>query len=106
VGGSWIAYDQVQAPMPVGCTFTELFFKPSPIPAGYGAGGSITITLWLNNTATALAITGDSSANPTATVSDLSHSQVVFTNQDIALQASGPGLLVGQGTLNVSLHCQ
>jgi hypothetical protein len=106
VGGTWVSYDQVQSPMPVGCTFTGLFLKPSPIPAGYGVGGSITITLWLNNTATALTITGDSSANPTATVSDLSHSQVVFTNQNIALQASGPGLLLGQGTLNVSLHCQ
>ena len=90
--------------MPVSCTFTGLYFKPSSIPAGYGVGGSIAITLWLNNTATPITIVGDSSA--ASTVSDTAHTQIAFAGQNIALQASGAGLLLGQGTLNVSLHCQ
>ncbi|MGD0682526.1 MAG: hypothetical protein ABR990_10775 [Terracidiphilus sp.] len=103
--GNLILYNQALIPMPVACTFDSLYVYASAVPYGLGGGGPITITLWVNNAATALSVnvdntSGASSANQTgASVS-------VNPGDTISLLASGFGVTNGSATLATSLHCQ
>src|ERR1019366_5956155 len=49
IGGSWgTTSAQVGVPMPTGCTFDSLIVSPSAITSGFGSGGSITVTLFVD----------------------------------------------------------
>ena len=103
--GNLILYNQAQIPMPVACAFDSLYVYAGAVQYGLGGGGPITITLWVNNVATALSVnvdntSGASSANQTgASVS-------VNPGDTIALLASGDGVTMGSSTIATSLHCQ
>jgi hypothetical protein len=90
--------------MPVSCSFNSMYVSPSAVPAGLGAGGTITATLYINGSATGLTASG-SSLTP-ASGSMTGASVAVTAGQTVAIQASGAGLGTGQGIINVSLHCQ
>jgi hypothetical protein len=104
VGGTWAAYGQIAVPMPTGCTFDSLYVVPSAVPAGLGAGGAITVTLYQNGNPTSLTVNVDSS-NPSL-VSLTGQTVAVLAGQTIALQASGAGMTSGSNTISASLHCQ
>jgi hypothetical protein len=104
VGGTWAAYNQVAVPVPTGCTFDSLYVVPSAVPAGLGAGDSITVTLYQNGNPTTLTVNVDSSSP--SLVSLTGQSVAVLAGQTIALQASGAGITSGSNTISASLHCQ
>jgi hypothetical protein len=104
VGGNWIAFDQVSVPMPTACTFDRLYLYLSAVPQGLGGGGQITATLYVNDVSTLLAATADSSLG--AASANATGSVAVNLGDSIALQASGDGLMAGQGMISASLHCQ
>jgi hypothetical protein len=94
--------------MPTGCTFDSLIVSPSAITSGFGSGGNITVTLFVDNVATALLATGDSGTGSSgiSVLTGLNANGIpVVRLQTIALQASGAGLTTGQGTVGVALHC-
>jgi hypothetical protein len=103
VGGRVTAYNRAATLLPVGCLFDSLEVNPSVVAAGYGSGGQITVTLYVNGGATALAATGDSSTGAISAVTGASLS--VVAGSSVAFQASGAGVSSGQTTLNVSAHC-
>jgi hypothetical protein len=109
IGGSLgTTFAQAGVQMPIACTFDSIIVTPSAIASGFGSGGGITVTLYVDNAATALLATGDSGAGS----SGISTLAGIYANgipvarlQTIAIQASGNGLNTGQGTIGVSLHC-
>jgi hypothetical protein len=103
LGGNWSAFDQVSVPMPVACTFDSLFVIPSAVPQGYGGGDLITVTLHKNGIPTSLSVTTNSAAPALGSATG----QSVSTSPGdlIALQASGPGITAGGGTISASMHC-
>jgi len=89
--------------LPVSCVFDSLEVNPSAVASGYGSGGQITVTLYVNGGSTSLAATGDSSSASSGIVTGATVS--VTAGSSIALQASGAGVSSGQTILNVSAHC-
>jgi len=105
VGGTWVQYSQALVTVPTACTFDSLYVNASAVPSGLGVGGSITITLSVNNALSALTITvnnGGGSAAGNITGGSVS----VNAGDTIALQASGGGISSGQGTISSTLHCR
>jgi hypothetical protein len=91
--------------MPVACTFDSLYVYAAAVQFGLGGGGSITVTLWVNNAATPLAVTVDNTSG--AATGNLTGASVSVNPGDtISLQASGNGVTSGSSTLATSLHCQ
>lgn len=103
--GNLILYNQALIPMPVACTFDSLYVYAGAVPYGLGGGGPITITLWVNNAATALSVNVDNTSG-TVTANQTGASVSVNPGDTISLQASGNGVTMGSGTLATSLHCQ
>jgi len=103
--GNLILYNQALIPMPVACTFDSLYVYASAVPYSLGGGGPITITLWVNNAATALSVNVDNT-NGSATANQTGASISVHAGDTISLQASGDGVTSGSATLATSLHCQ
>jgi hypothetical protein len=104
VGGTYTDYTQVAVPIPFSCSFDSMYIAPSQVPSGYGVGGVVTTTLYIAGSATALTASGDSSAGTGGSITG--QSVAVTAGQTIAVQASGAGLPIGQGIINVSMHCQ
>ena len=104
IGGTWVAFGQTAISMPQACVFNTMIVTASPIPGNQGSGDSITVTLYQNGTATSLSASANSGTGASGVVTT-GNVSVAFADQ-IALQASGPGLLSGQGTIQVSLRCQ
>jgi hypothetical protein len=109
IGGSFgTTFAQVGVQMPIGCTFDSIIVTPTAIASGFGSGGDITVTLYVDNVATALLATGQSGEGSSG-ISVLTGSNAngirVARLQTIAIQASGGGLTTGQGTVGVALHC-
>jgi collagen type I alpha len=105
IGGNWVAYDQALITMPVACTVDSLYVNASAVPFGLGVGGSITATLWVNNSASSLAVTVDNSSGAgTGNVTGATVS--VGAGQTISIQATGAGVSAGSGIIATSLHCQ
>jgi uncharacterized protein (TIGR03437 family) len=105
IGGNWVSYDQALITMPVACTFDSLYVNASAVPFGLGVGGSITTTLWVNNSASALAVTVDNSSGA-GTGHTTGASVAVSQGQTISLQATGAGIPAGSSIIATSLHCQ
>jgi collagen type VII alpha len=105
IGGNWVSYDQALITMPVACTFDSLYVNASAVPFGLGVGGSITATLWVNNSASTLSVTVDNSSGA-GTGHTTGASVAVSQGQTISLQATGAGIPVGSGIIATSLHCQ
>jgi hypothetical protein len=91
--------------MPVACTFDSLYVNAGAVPSGLGGGGPITITLWVNNTATALAVSVDNTSGAAAG-NKTGASVSVNAGDTIALDATGDGVSAGSGFIATSLHCQ
>jgi len=104
VGGNWTLYSQVLIPIPVACTFDSLYAHADAVQYGLGGGGPITITLWVNNTATALSVTIDNTSGAAAG-NHTGASVSVNPGDTIALQATGDGVSNGQEVIATSLHC-
>jgi hypothetical protein len=106
VGGNWILYSQALIPVPVACTFDSLYVNASAVPYGMGGGGTpITITLWVNNVATALTVSVDNTLG--AAAGNMTGASVAVNSGDtISLQASGAGLGTGAEIISTSLHCK
>lgn len=103
VGGNWTLFDQAAIPMPTACTFDRLYVNLSAVPQGLGGGGPTTVTLYVNNASTPLSASGDTTSGSVHT--SATGSVAVVAGDSIALQASGDGLIDGQGAINASLHC-
>jgi len=103
--GNLILYSQALIPMPVACTFDSLYVYASAVPYGLGGGGPITITLWVNNAATALSVNVDNT-NGAVTANQTGASISVNPGDTISLLASGDGVTNGSATIATSLHCQ
>jgi hypothetical protein len=103
--GNLVLYSQASIPMPVACTFDSLYVCASAVPYGLGGGGPITITLWVNDAATALSVNVDNT-NGAATANQTGASVSVNPGDTISLLASGDGTTNGSGTIATSLHCQ
>jgi hypothetical protein len=103
--GNIILYNQALIPMPVACTFDSLYVYAGAVPYGLGGGGLMTITLWVNNAATALSVNVDNT-NGTVTANQTGASVPVNPGDTISLQANGDGVTNGSGTIATSLHCQ
>jgi hypothetical protein len=91
--------------MPVACTFDSLYAYADAVQYGLGGGGPITITLWVNNTATGLSVTIDNTSGAAAG-NHTGASISVNPGDTISLQATGAGISNGQEVIATSLHCQ
>jgi hypothetical protein len=103
VGGRYISYSGAATLLPVSCVFDSIEVNPSAVAAGYGSGGQITVTLYVNGASTSLTATGNSSSGTSGALTGATLS--VTAGSGIAFQASGAGVGSGQTTLNVSAHC-
>ena len=103
--GNLVLYNQALIPMPVACTFDSLYVYAGAVQYGLGGGGPITITLWVNNVATALSVNVDNTSGA-VTANQTGASISVNPGDTISLLASGDGVTMGSSTIATSLHCQ
>jgi hypothetical protein len=103
VGGRYVSYARAATLLPVACIFDSLEVNPATVAAGFGSGGQITVTLYVNGAGTALSATGDSSTGSSGATTGATLS--VAAGSTIAFGASGAGVSSGQTSLNVSAHC-
>ena len=99
-----MSYDQALITLPVACRFDSLYVNASAIPNGLGVGGSITATLWVNSSASSLAVTVDNTSGA-GTAHVTGASVLVGAGQTISIQATGAGVSAGSGIIATSLHC-
>jgi hypothetical protein len=98
---------QQSSPMPAACTFDALYVTNSAWSNEGSSPGTVTVTLWKNNAATAMTVSFNSATQNTVAVTDTTHTVAMSAGDSVALEATGSGSLLANtiGNIGFALHC-